>query len=85
MTGVQYAQQLPSGLITLTYSDGSTEARSSEMDLQEFESFGAIVSYVQGFVAEKPSDCGWYYYDSNGIAIGPFATEAEALAAAREE
>lgn len=48
MTGATYASQTPDGVITLTYTDGTTECRPSEKDLMEFESFFHVVSFVQG-------------------------------------
>lgn len=48
MCGVKYARQTKSGDITLTYEDGTEETRNAVADLcTEFESFFAIVSFVQ--------------------------------------
>jgi len=47
LSGAMCAQQDKSGDITLTYHDGEKETRSSQKDMSEFESFFAIVSYVQ--------------------------------------
>jgi len=47
LSGAKYAQQDKSGNITLTYHDDEKETRSSNKDMSDFESFFAIVSYVQ--------------------------------------
>lgn len=47
ITGALCAEQLRSGLIRLTYSDGATEERKSDKDVEEFDSWFGVVSHVQ--------------------------------------
>jgi hypothetical protein len=47
LTGAQNAKQDRTGRVTLTYTDGTTESRKCAHDVEEFDSFLALVSYVQ--------------------------------------
>ena len=47
MTGAQYARQFKDGRIELTYTDGATESRLCDHDVENFPTFFAIVSFVQ--------------------------------------
>lgn len=48
MTGVQRAQQDKTGLITLVYTDGTTESRPSpDKDISDFANIFSIVGFVQ--------------------------------------
>lgn len=47
MCGAKHAKQTNTGKITLTYTDDTEESALSGKDLQEFDSFFSIVSFVQ--------------------------------------
>ena len=48
MTACQYAQQDKTGMVTLTYIDGTTESRHCKRDIcTEFDGFFPVVGYVQ--------------------------------------
>jgi hypothetical protein len=47
LTGASIAHQSKRGMITIIYTDGSTESRDSDKPLADFPSWFAIVGFVQ--------------------------------------
>lgn len=48
LTGAWKAHQDRSGVITLTYTDNTTESRKADKPIDEFEGWFHIVGFVQG-------------------------------------